>query len=68
MGAQASAGIMMGVAFRGFLLWLINVALVFYFFTKTLQITDYNRAQESSGGRENFGYGVEKNTDPYGFR
>lgn len=58
----------MGVAFRGFLLWLINVALVFYFFTKTLQITDYNRAQESAGGRENFGYGVEKNTDPYGFR
>lgn len=68
LAAQASAGVMMGVAFRGFLLWIINVALVCYFFTKTLEITDYNRSQESGSGMDNFGYGVDKNSDPYGFR
>lgn len=67
LGAQASAGVMMGVAFRGFLLWIVNVALVCYFFTQTLVITDYNRAQENAGGMENFGYGADKATDPYGF-
>lgn len=70
LAAQAAAGIMMGVAFRGFLLWIINVALVCYFFTKTLEITDYNRAQASGPGMDNFGYRGDKNNnnDPYGFR
>lgn len=59
---------MMGVAFRGFLLWIVNVALVCYFFTQTLEITDYNRSQEGpSAGMDNFGYGQDKNTDAYGF-
>lgn len=58
---------MMGVAFRGFLLWIVNVALVCYFFTQTLEITDYNRAVASGAGMDNFGYGADKNTDPYGF-
>lgn len=59
----------MGVAFRGFLLWIVNVALVGYFFTQTLEITDFNRAQDNrAGGMDNFGYGQDKNTDGYGFR
>lgn len=69
MAAQAAAGVMMGVAFRGFLLWIVNVALVGYFFTQTLEITDFNRAQDNhGGGMDNFGYGQDKNTDGYGFR
>jgi hypothetical protein len=58
---------MMGVAFRGFLLWIVNVSLVGYFFTRTLEITDHNRTTDNSGGMDNFGYGGDKPSDPYGF-
>lgn len=41
--AKSSALILMSVAFRGYVLWLINVGLCIYFFTQTLKISDYNR-------------------------
>lgn len=39
--AQNSAGMMMSVALRGYVLWLINIALAVYLFTQTFKIYDY---------------------------
>lgn len=67
LAAQGAAGIMMGVAFRGFLLWLLNVVLVCYFFTQTLRISDFNRRQATGFvGADNNGF--DKIGEPYGFR
>lgn len=41
--AQNSAGMMMSVALRGYILWLINLVLAVYLFTQTFKIYDYNK-------------------------
>lgn len=58
--AQNTAGMMMSVALRGYVLWLINLALAVYLFTQTFKIYDYNKLSEqrgivtsSSGGQVN---------------
>lgn len=47
--AQNSAGMMMSVALRGYILWLINLALAVYLFTQTFKIYDYNKLKEQRG-------------------
>lgn len=47
--AQNSAGMMMSVALRGYVLWLINLALAVYLFTQTFKIYDYNKLSEQRG-------------------
>ncbi|XP_059614453.1 uncharacterized protein LOC132260398 [Phlebotomus argentipes] len=72
LAAQASAGVLMGVAFRGFLLWLINVFLALYLFTHTFKISDHNRMK---AGVDNVTFASEphslnkheKPIDAYGF-
>jgi hypothetical protein len=39
--AQNSAGMMMSVALRGYVLWLINLVLAVYLFTQTFKVYDY---------------------------
>lgn len=39
---------MMGITFRGYTIWVINVVLCIYFFTQTFKITDYNRIKVSN--------------------
>lgn len=41
--AQLAAAVMMTMAFRGYLLWVINVAISIYLFTETFKIHDYNK-------------------------
>lgn len=48
--AKSAALILMSVAFRGYVLWLINVGLCIYFFTQTLKISDYNRLKVCNAG------------------
>lgn len=55
----------MGVAFRGFILWLINVTLVFFFFTQTFIINDFNKMH--GVGAENPAFVSDKPMDGYGF-
>ncbi|XP_055708426.1 uncharacterized protein LOC129804821 [Phlebotomus papatasi] len=73
LAAQASAGVLMGVAFRGFLLWLINIFLALYLFTHTFKISDHNRMKS---GVDNVTFAsephslnrtTEKPIDAYGF-
>jgi len=45
IAAQTAIGAMMTIAFRGFVLWIINVALAIYLFTQTFNIFDYNKFQ-----------------------
>lgn len=47
--AQNSAGMMMSVALRGYVLWLINLMLAVYLFTQTFKVYDYIKL--SSSGR-----------------
>jgi hypothetical protein len=47
--AQNSAGIMMSVALRGYVLWLINLALAVFLFTQTFKIYDYNKLKHHTG-------------------
>lgn len=37
------AGIMMVMAFRGWIFWIVNVTLAIYMFTQTFKIYDYNQ-------------------------
>ncbi|XP_055688630.1 uncharacterized protein LOC129793076 isoform X2 [Lutzomyia longipalpis] len=71
LAAQASAGVLMGVAFRGFLLWLINIALALYLLTHTFKISDHNRMKS---GIDNATFASEPHSlkndrpiDAYGF-
>lgn len=43
--AQTNAGIMMTVAFRGFLLWVINVAVACYLFFESFSVYKFNRTK-----------------------
>jgi len=45
IAAQTAIGAMMTMAFRGFVLWIINVALSIYLFAQTFNIFDYNKFQ-----------------------
>lgn len=45
IAAQTASGAMMTMAFRGFILWIINVALAVYLFSQTFSIFDYNKFQ-----------------------
>lgn len=45
ISAQTASGAMMTIAFRGFVLWLINVSLAIYLFAQTFNIFDYNKFQ-----------------------
>lgn len=45
--AQNSAGIMMSLALRGYILWLINLLLALYLFTQTFKVYDYNKLMKS---------------------
>jgi len=45
IAAQTAIGAMMTIAFRGFVLWIINVALCIYLFAQTFNIFDYNKFQ-----------------------
>lgn len=38
---------MMAICFRGFTIWVINIALCVYFFTQTFKISDYNRIKKT---------------------
>uniref|UniRef100_A0A1L8DA46 Putative conserved plasma membrane protein n=1 Tax=Nyssomyia neivai TaxID=330878 RepID=A0A1L8DA46_9DIPT len=71
LGAQASAGVLMGVAFRGFLLWLINIALALYIFTHTFKIADHNRMKSgidnASFAHDPHSMKTDKPIDAYGF-
>uniref|UniRef100_A0A182K925 Uncharacterized protein n=1 Tax=Anopheles christyi TaxID=43041 RepID=A0A182K925_9DIPT len=60
------SGIMMVMAFRGWIFWVVNVSLAIFMFTQTFKIYDYNqmrRKQKSNGGgRANGGYVTEGDT------
>lgn len=60
--AQAGVGMLFTIVLRGYIIWIINVALAIYFFTQTLEISDYNRlttkplASANNGGASNRGF------------
>ena len=41
--AQNASGMMMSIALRGYILWIINFCLAIYLFTQTFKISDHNR-------------------------
>lgn len=41
--AQNTAGTMASLSLRGYLLWLINLALTIFLFTQTFKVYDYNK-------------------------
>lgn len=41
--AVTTSGIMLVMAFRGFIIWIMNVSLVVYMFTQTFTIYDFNQ-------------------------
>lgn len=41
--AATVSGIMLVMAFRGWIFWLVNVGLAVYLFTQTFKIYDYNQ-------------------------
>ncbi|KAJ6642469.1 hypothetical protein Bhyg_07420 [Pseudolycoriella hygida] len=45
ISAQTASGAMLTIAFRGFILWIINVSLAIYLFAQTFNIFDYNKFQ-----------------------
>lgn len=53
---------MMSVALRGYVLWLINLSLAVYLFTQTFKIYDYNKLSEhmaitpTNAGQVNIGF------------
>lgn len=64
--AQNSAGIMMSLALRGYVLWLINLLLALYLFTQTFKVYDYNklvksgRVVQTSGGQVNNAFSLNE--------
>lgn len=49
LSAKSAAGIMMTIAFRGWIVWIANICLVVYYFIQTFRLYDYNKKQETSG-------------------
>lgn len=49
LSAKSAAGIMMTIAFRGWIVWVTNVGLVVYYFIQTFRLYDYNKKQETAG-------------------
>ncbi|XP_058465321.1 uncharacterized protein LOC131438933 [Malaya genurostris] len=47
--AVTVSGIMMVMAFRGWIFWIVNVALAIYMFTQTIVIYDYNKLRRKNG-------------------
>lgn len=43
--ARTVAWIMLSVSFRGFILWIINVVVMFYLFSHTFHIHDHNKVK-----------------------
>lgn len=41
--AQNASGMMMSIALRGYILWIINFCLAIYLFFQTFKISDHNR-------------------------
>uniref|UniRef100_A0A182QU48 Uncharacterized protein n=1 Tax=Anopheles farauti TaxID=69004 RepID=A0A182QU48_9DIPT len=61
------AGIMMVMAFRGWVLWIVNVSLAIFMFTQTFKIYDYNqmrRKQNGTGGGATNGAFAAENDGP----
>lgn len=55
--AQNTSGMLASIALRGYLLWLINLALTVYLFTQTFRVYDYNRMSElNKTGQLNDGF------------
>lgn len=54
--AATVAGIMLVMAFRGWIFWLVNVGLAIYLFTQTFKIYDYNQLKRKSTGMANGGF------------
>ncbi|XP_053676388.1 uncharacterized protein LOC128726598 [Anopheles nili] len=51
------SGIMMVMAFRGWVFWIVNVALAIFLFTQTFKIYDYNQAKRKhKNGTTNGGF------------
>lgn len=48
VSARTAAAFMMGIIFRGYTVWVINIVLCIYFFTQTFKISDYNRIKVGS--------------------
>ncbi|CAO1301736.1 unnamed protein product, partial [Diamesa hyperborea] len=57
--AQNASGMMMSIALRGYILWIINFCLAVYLFIQTFKISDHNRMKK---GFNNAGF---MNTEPY---
>ena len=53
LSAQVSAGIMFSVALRGYLLWVINMAITLFLFTQTFKIYDYNKLAATGATNNN---------------
>lgn len=47
--AQAVSGTFMSIAFRGYVLWIINVGLAIYFFKETFSVYEYNKMKGLTG-------------------
>uniref|UniRef100_A0A182M8C3 Uncharacterized protein n=1 Tax=Anopheles culicifacies TaxID=139723 RepID=A0A182M8C3_9DIPT len=57
------SGIMMVMAFRGWIFWIVNVALAIFMFTQTFKIYDYNQMRrKQTNGTANGGYVPEGDT------
>ncbi|XP_039439705.1 uncharacterized protein LOC120420674 [Culex pipiens pallens] len=54
--AATVSGIMLVMAFRGWIFWLVNVGLAVYLFTQTFKIYDYNQLRRKSAGMANGGF------------
>ncbi|KAG4066319.1 hypothetical protein HA402_000543 [Bradysia odoriphaga] len=65
IAAQTASGAMMTMAFRGFILWIINVALAIYLFAQTFNIFDYNKFQPTEPiGTTNRAFVNDEKTHP----
>ncbi|XP_052860997.1 uncharacterized protein LOC128268040 [Anopheles cruzii] len=54
------AGIMMVMAFRGWIFWIVNVSLAIFMFTQTFKIYDYNQMRRKNSGATNGGFVPER--------
>jgi hypothetical protein len=59
--AQNTAGIMMSLALRGYILWLLNIGIAVFLFIQTFKISEFNSQNEKStaGGIVNGGFNAE---------
>jgi hypothetical protein len=54
--AQNTSGMMASLALRGYLLWLINLALSVFLFTQTFKVYDHNKLKDVQGQQLGQGY------------